>query len=87
MTIAVDDSARPAPSTTADGSGSPSASAAAPMTKAVSTNWAVPRPNTSLRKSLRRLKLRSRPIENSRNTTPNSASVRVPSMSLIMPKA
>ena len=72
--MAVEDRARAAPMARAAASGWPARvaiAATAEMDKAV---WAPPRPNTSRRSRRSRSHDSSRPIMNSRNTTPNSAS-------------
>ena len=52
------------------------ANMASPVTTAIVTStWAMPKPNTILRIVNRRATENSRPIENIRKTTPNSASV------------
>ena len=72
-TTAVDDSARPPPMITAVGSVNPTDQAMDAITTEVTTTCAVPTPNIWFRITLSRSTLSSRPIVNSRNTTPSSA--------------
>ncbi|MNC39875.1 hypothetical protein D3C75_885570 [compost metagenome] len=85
---AVDDSARPRPSTMAAGSVwlKPNR-AMAPISAPVSSTWAVPTPNTDLRISHRRLGDSSRPMMNSSRTTPSSEMCATLSVSRIRPSA
>ncbi|MNF95603.1 hypothetical protein D3C84_783660 [compost metagenome] len=70
---AVDESARPKPSTAAVFRGRANTSqATAPMARAVSSTWARPTPNTERRITQRRLGESSRPMMKSSSTTPSS---------------
>ena len=61
------------PSASAARSGSSSSQAISAVRRMVSTTCAPPKPNTVMRMVISRGRLNSRPIENIRNTTPNSA--------------
>ena len=76
MTTAVDDSAKLAPMSTDAAGELPHAYAIAPITSAVTDTCVAPRPSTSRRMLHRRSNDISRPITKSRNTIPNSATVR-----------
>ena len=72
-TIAVDDIARPAPSTIAPGQAMPAAWASAASAAPLIATCAVPRPNTARRITHSRCGRTSRPIRNSSITTPRLA--------------
>ena len=81
MTIAVDDSASAQPMTSPAERVRPNAKIAiAPSAAAQAPICSAPRPNTSARKRFRRSNDNSRPIMNSRNTTPSSASAETSSL-------
>ena len=72
--MAVDDSARQAPMISEASKGLPKAQAVAPMAAVVSATCSMPKPNTMRRMVHSRSNDSSRPMVNSRNTTPSSAS-------------
>jgi len=72
-TMAVDDIAMMPPSAIAASNGRSSSQATSAVSAMVTTTCAPPKPNTVVRIVIRRGRLNSRPIENIRNTTPNSA--------------
>ena len=81
--MAVEDSAKPAPNTSA-AAGELSNKEAMPAINApVTTTCAAPSPNTIRRIDHSRSTESSSPIMNSRNTIPSSASARTPSRSAI----
>ncbi len=71
-TMAVEDMARPVPSTAAPAHAMPAVWASAASTAAHTATWAVPRPNTARRMTHRRCGRSSSPIRNSSMTTPSS---------------
>ena len=73
MTTAVEDSARAAPIAAAGATSSPKAMAARAMAARHRLTCSAPMPNTQRRIKRRRSHDSSRPIMNSRKTTPNSA--------------
>ncbi len=82
---AVDESARPKPAT------SPPRQSVSPVrmqtpvsARPVTTTWAVPSPNMSWRMCQRRVGFSSRPIMNSRKTTPSSATARMSPVPVMM---
>ena len=83
MTIAVEDSANPKPSTTATGSVLSKYEAINAIAVPVKTTCAPPSPNTRWRIAHSRSTESSRPIMNKRNTTPSSARARTLSESAI----
>ena len=85
-TIAVEDSASPAPTATAAGPLSPISSATVAIATEVTMTWAAPSPRARPRISRMRSKGSSSPTVNSRNTTPSSARARIPSRSLTRPR-
>ena len=73
LTMAVDDSARPAPSTRATASGTSSTIRIPPSNAVLASTCKPPRVNTTCRSASMRGRENSRPRVNSRNTTPSSA--------------
>src|SRR5256714_9113371 len=80
-TIAVDGMAIAPPTTRAACQGAPTSDAAASTATSVSRTWEKPSPNTARRSWNSLGRLNSSPIENIRNTTPNSARCRPSSVS------
>mmetsp|Transcript_39679 Transcript_39679/g.71201 ORF Transcript_39679/g.71201 Transcript_39679/m.71201 type:complete len:242 (-) Transcript_39679:1252-1977(-) len=70
---AVEDSAMAPPTIMLAGPGSPNAMQTPAIATLVTRNWLSPSPNTYFRMLFSRSRLSSRPILNSKNTTPNSA--------------
>ncbi|MQM40246.1 hypothetical protein KBTX_04293 [wastewater metagenome] len=87
MMMAVDDNASAPPITVAAPPPAPSAQAVSPSTPVHSATWAPPRPNTVQRIARSCGRENSRPMVNSRKTTPNSASGRTSSTSPTSPVA
>ena len=85
MTNTVDDKASAAPITMAASGGTPKATATPAITAPVTRICARPRPNSSGESTLIRSSGSSRPMLNSRNTTPNSARAWMLSMSATKP--
>ena len=73
LTIAVEDMASAPPSAKPVCQGKPSSQASAVGANTVSSTCPIPRPNTTRRMLNSLGRLNSSPIENIRNTTPNSA--------------
>ncbi len=71
--MAVDDIDMMPPSAMAASNGKSSSQAISAVSTMVSTTCAPPKPNTVMRMVIRRGRLNSSPMENIRNTTPNSA--------------
>ncbi len=72
-TIAVEDIAATPPSTSPALQSAPAAIAAPMPSARITATWAPPNPNTMRRIAVSCGRLNSRPTENMRNTTPNSA--------------
>jgi hypothetical protein len=72
--MGVEDKARQAPITSEASNGLPNAQAVAPMAKVVTATCSMPKPNTMRRMVHSRSNDSSRPMVNSRNTMPSSAS-------------
>ncbi len=71
--MAVDDIDMMPPSANAASNGRSSSQAMSAVSAMVRPTCAPPKPNTVMRMVVSRARLNSRPIENIRNTTPNSA--------------
>ncbi|MNZ71403.1 hypothetical protein D3C78_897640 [compost metagenome] len=74
VTMAVDDSARPPPISSAAGRARPARCSRPASGRVQTITCRLPRPNTTRRRASMRGRENSRPRLNSRNTTPNSAS-------------
>ncbi|MNE47249.1 hypothetical protein D3C80_1416440 [compost metagenome] len=87
LTMAVEESARPAPSSKATLAGMPSSVSAPASSAPVQITCKLPKPNTVARMASILGRENSRPKENSRNTTPISARSGSSSLSWIQPSA
>ena len=86
-TMAVEDMEKAAPSARPPCQGMSPKWAMAIVASMVTTTWTPPRPNTCQRMAMSRVRENSRPMENIRKTTPNSARREVCSLAGSQPSA